>query len=121
MTETKTFWLRDERNNPVALVGTQVFDQSQPNTLAFAVVTYNPLDRFDRRFAHKKLKERLSVSSRTVNRQVGNVKAQILRQILYADYVAGKYVFPRRTRDAAHLWLKSHTPAFLAKDELPAA
>jgi hypothetical protein len=110
------FWLRDKKNRRVAVVATEVFSVSDPATIAYSVATHNPIDKFNPKIALNVVEGRLQVSTNYVNKNLGSVKAQILKHLaidmMFVDPgndnspVAPKY--PERTRRAARLWLKTH-------------
>jgi hypothetical protein len=117
------FWLRDKKNNRVAVVATQPIDPvNHPNTVNFAVATHNPKDKFNPKTALNVVLGRLKFSSagNVINTELGSVKAQILKHLAtdivvnavgYKDGVydtKGMPQYPERTRRAARLWLKNH-------------
>ena len=89
--EINTFWLRGHKTNfgkghPITLVAYLCNDQ---NNIKFSTITHCPPDKFDRKYAHKELLEKLSKDGEFFNIQLNEEigpEATIARHIVAEFY-----------------------------------
>jgi hypothetical protein len=116
--KVRTFWIRDPKNNPVACLATFRDYQTVPNTLLYAVSTYNPIDQFNRKMGRDIAVGRLkSKHCSVIHLKPGeNIKREVLYQIM------SDASLPHRIRNAAGYRLSIYTAKLLGinKKKAPA-
>lgn len=100
---TKFYWLRDERNNPVAVIASDEEDGVGGKIVRFSLAIFNPKDDFDkargRAVAEGRLNKKKAYMALASNAEV---KYRLL------GHIAGDVELPTRVRRAAAGWLEKH-------------
>lgn len=98
------FYLRDENNNPIGCLASQL-DKAE-DTVSFAVSVCNPLDQFKKQQAKELAAGRLATGKGWTflsKGKEGKVKQYIMEKI--ADR---ENPYPQRVRESAQRWLDNH-------------
>lgn len=97
----KFFYLRDESRNPIGLVASHKVGE----WIEFAISTWNPKDKFDKKIAKEVAVGRLKNNDSYLVRGGEKVKTRIMKVLVDPGY----RLMPRKARKAAQLWIDSHT------------
>jgi hypothetical protein len=97
----KFYWLRDERNNPVAVVASE--DNKEAGVVNFSLAIFNPKDDFDKVRGRAIAEGRLQKGKRYATLLVdAEIKHNLMRALEQDE------ALPMRIRRAAGWWLKKH-------------
>jgi hypothetical protein len=100
---TRTFYLRDKRNFPIATVATEL---SELGGVFYGITSWNPKDVFD-----KALSREIAIGRLEVNPSYLPVHENFKRAVI--TDIANRRDLPKRTREAAQRWLDAPRTEFM--------